>query len=209
MLEKIELVMKMKKYTIITIITIGIILGFLTGIYIYRINKISNEQKEYIAEKVEDECTAIGELGEDELASLITTNNDEDKVSPNCTIILKVYHEACNHLIESRQSIEEADVNMTEEELREKFSDWEIQKFTPTEIVLYKEVKEFCNEHYLLKDEDGYITIYTLDEDENAQFFNKTEIPTEYLAEEDLEQIRNGLKVYTEKELNKTLEDFE
>ncbi len=199
----------MKKYTIIAIITIGIILGFLTGIYVYKINKISNEQKEYIAEKIEDECTAIGELDDEDIANLITTNNNEEKTSPNCTIILKVYHEACNHLIENRQSIEEADVNMTEDELKQRFSDWEVQKFTPTEIVLYKEVDEFCDEHYLLKEENGYITIYKLDENENAQIFNTTEISTEYLAEEDLEQIRNGIKVYTDKELNKTLEDFE
>ena len=98
---------------------------------------------------------------------------------------------------------------MTEEELKERFSDWEVQKFTPTEIVLYKEVEEFCNEHYLLKEENGYITIYKLDENDNAEFFNTTEIPTEYLAEEDLEQIKNGMKVYTDVELNKTLEDFE
>ncbi len=199
----------MKKYTIITIITIGIILGFLTGIYLYRLNRITHEQKDYIAEKVEDECTAIGELDEEELANLITTNNSEEKTSPNCIITLKVYHEACGHLIESRQSIEETEVNITEEELKEKFSDWEVQKFTPTEIVLYKEVDEFCDEHYLLKEDNGYITIYKLDENDNAQIYNTTDISTEYLAEEDLEQIRNGIKVCTDKELNKTLEDFE
>ena len=199
----------MKKYTIIVIITIGIILGFLTGIYVYRINKISNEQKMYTAEKVEDECTALSGLEYEEIASLVTTNSDEEKTSPNCTIILKVYHESCKHLIETRQSIEEADVNMTEEELKQRFSNWEVQRFTPTEIVLYKEVDEFCDEHYLLKEEDGYITIYKLDENENPTFFNTTEISTQYLAEEDLEQIRNGIKVYTDKELNKTLEDFE
>ncbi len=198
----------MKKYTIIAIVIVGIILGFLTGIYLYRINKMDDEQ-EYIAKTIEDECTAIGELDEEELANLIQTNNEEEKTSPNCIITLKVYHEACQHLIEKRQNIEEAEVNMTEEELKERFSDWEVQKFTPTEIVLYKEVNEFCNEHYLLKEEDGYITIYKLDENENAEFFDTTEIPTEYLAEEDLEQIRNGIKVYTQKELNKTLEDFE
>lgn len=199
----------MKKYTIISIIIIGIILGFLTGVYLYRINRINNEKKQYIADKIEDECTAIGELDNGEIANLITTNSDEEKTSPNCVITLKVYHEACKHLIESKQSIEEAEVNMTEEELKQRFSDWEVQKFTPTEIVLYKEVNEFCDEHYLLKEENGYITIYKLDEDENAEFFNKTEISTEYLAEDDLEQIRNGIKVYTDKELNKTLEDFE
>jgi len=61
----------------------------------------------------------------------------------------------------------------------------------------------------MLKEENGYIAIYKLDENENAQFFQTTEISTDYLAEEDLSKIREGIKVYTEKELNKTLEDFE
>lgn len=199
----------MKKYTIIAIIIVGILMGFLTGIYLYKINRIDNNEKEIIAETIEDECTTIGELDEDKFQDFVKTNSEEEKTSPNCIITLKIYHEACKHLIETRQSIEEAEVNLTEEELKERFNDWEVQKFTPTEIVLYKEVSEFCNEHYLLKDENGYITIYRLDENENAEFFNTTEIPTEYLAPEDLEKIKEGIKVYTDKELNKTLEDFE
>ena len=105
--------------------------------------------------------------------------------------------------------IEDAVVNMTEQELREKFYEWEIQKFTPTEIVLYKELDGFCNEHFLLKEKDGYIAIYKLDENNNSELFKTTEISIEYLAEEDLENIKQGIKIYTKRELNKTLEDFE
>ena len=196
----------MKKYTIIAIITVGILLGFLTGLYLYKINQIDYSNKEIVAESIEDDCTAIAQLSEE---GLLETNNAEEKTSPNCVITLKVYYETCEHLIETRKNIEEAEVNLTEEELKERFPDWEIQRFAANEIVLYKEVNEFCNEHFLLKEKDGYITIYKLDENDNAEFFQTTEISTEYLAEEDLSQITNGIKVYTEKELNKTLEDFE
>ena len=199
----------MKKCAIIAIIIVGVILGFLTGVYLYKINHVDNNKQKIIAETIEDECTAIEELNDEEFEDFIKTSNEEEKTSPNCAIVLKVYHEACKHLIEKKQSIEETQVNMTEEELKERFSDWEVQKFTPTEIVLYKEVPEFCDEHYLLKEENGYISIYKLDENDNEEFFQTTEISTEYLTDEDLEQIKNGIKIYTEKELNKTLEDFE
>lgn len=199
----------MKKYTIIAIVTVGIVLGFLTGLYLYKINQIDYSEKRIIAETIEDKDAAIVELNDSELSNLIETNNTEEKTSPNCIITLKIYYEVCEHLIETRKNIEEAQVNLTEEELKQKFNNWEVQKFTSNEIVLYKEVNEFCDEHFLLKEEDGYITIYKLDENQNAEFFQTTEISTEYLAEEDLEQIRNGIKIYTQKELNKTLEDFE
>jgi len=199
----------MKKYTIIAIIALGIALGFLTGLYLYKINNIDYSNKEIIAETIEDECTAIENLGNQELDNIIKTNSGEEKTSPSCIITLKVYYEKCEHLIETRKNIEETQVNLTEEELKKRFTDWEIQKFAPSEIVLYKEINEFCNEHFILKEEEGYIAIYKLDENNNAEFFQTTEICTEYLAEEDLNKIRNGIKIYTEKELNKTLEDFE
>lgn len=199
----------MKKYTIIAIITVGIILGFLTGLYLYKINKIDYSNKEIIAETIEDDCTSIAKLNNEELYDIIQTNEVEEKTSPNCKITLKVYYETCKHLIETRKNIKETEVNLTEEELKQKFPDWEIQRFAPNEIVLYKEVNKFCDEHFLLKEEDGYIAIYKLDENNNAKFFQTTEISTDYLAEEDLTKIRNGIKVYTEKELNRTLEDFE
>ena len=199
----------MKKYTIITIIVIGIILGFLTGVYLYKINQIENEEKTLEIAEIEDECTEIAELNENGKLDLIRTNSEDQKTSPNCVLTLKIYYNNCGHLIEKKENIKETEVNMTEEELKEQFSEWEIQKFTPTEIVMYKEVNEFCNEHYLLKEKDGYISIYSLDENNNEKFIETTDISIEYLTEKDLENIEKGITIYTKKELNRTIEDFE
>ena len=196
----------MRKYTIITIVIIGIILGFFTGVYLYRINQVENER---FAEVNQEEINNILNNNNEEILNIIKTNTEEEKVSPNCNLILKIYYNKCEHLIEKKEVIEDAVVNMTEQDLREKFYEWEIQKFTPTEIVLYKEINEFCDEHYLLKDKDGYIVIYKLDENNNSELFQTTEISTEYLAEKDLENIKQGIRIYTKKELNKILEDFE
>ena len=117
----------MKKYTIITIIAIVLLLGFLTGLYLYRINKTDITEEEIIAETIEDECTAIAKLSNKELPNIIQTSKKEEKTSPNCIITLKVYYEKCEHLIETRKNIEEVEVNLTEEELEQRFNDWEIQ----------------------------------------------------------------------------------
>lgn len=54
----------MKTTWIIILITLIVILGFITGIYFYRINKIENVPKEetIVTSKIDDECTAISEL---------------------------------------------------------------------------------------------------------------------------------------------------
>lgn len=108
---------------VIIIIIVAIILGFFTGIYLYRINKIDTKiETEKIAEVIGND-TKIEKKD-------LRVSNTEEKTSPNCTIILKVYYKICDHLIETRKNIEEAEVNMTEAELKEKFKDWELQKFT-------------------------------------------------------------------------------
>ncbi len=61
----------------------------------------------------------------------------------------------------------------------------------------------------MLKEKDGNIAIFKLDQNNNQTFLEDTEIATEYLTEEDLEKIKQGIIIYTKKELNKTIEDFE
>lgn len=81
----------MKKYTFILIIAIGIILGFLTGVYLYRINQIDKNLE--LADGIEDECTEIALV--EEGGELIATNNKEEKTSPNSTLTLKIYYNKC------------------------------------------------------------------------------------------------------------------
>ncbi|CDD26840.1 putative uncharacterized protein [Clostridium sp. CAG:452] len=198
----------MKKYTVIMVV--ALILGFLVGVYLYKINyKKNNNEGMKIAQKVEDECTDFAELEANGALTTIVTNGQEEKISPNCLLTLKIYYKTCGHLIEKSKNIEQSLVNLTEEELRKQLPEWEIQKFTPEQIVLYKELNEFCNEHYKLKIENGYVRIYEVDEQKNEKLLKSTDISSEYLTTEDLEKLKNGIEIYTKKELNKTIEDFE
>lgn len=198
----------MKKYTVIMVV--ALILGFLVGVYLYKINyKKNNNEEMKIAQKVEDECTDFAELEANGALTTIVTNGQEEKISPNCLLTLKIYYKTCGHLIEKSKNIEQSLVNLTEEELRKQLPEWEIQKFTPEQIVLYKELNEFCNEHYKLKIENGYVRIYEVDEQKNEKLLKSTDISSEYLTTEDLGKLKNGIEIYTKKELNKTIEDFE
>lgn len=189
----------MKKYVIIVVV-IGIILGFLTGLYLYKVNQMKDNKSGQVNQ---DENNVIEKIANENIDNSVSANNEEEKVSPNCVLILKVYYTKCEHLIQNKKNIEEAEVNMTEQELKEKFRDWEVQRFTPTEIVLYKEIDEFCDEHYLLKEKDGYIAVYKLDEEDKPTLIETTEISTEYLAEQDLKEIKNGIKIFSKSELRK------
>ena len=63
--------------------------------------------------------------------------------------------------------------------------------------------------HYLLKDVYGHIEVYYLDENNNEYLYKKTDISTEYLSEEDIDDLQVGIEVEGIEALNKMLEDFE
>lgn len=189
----------MRKITII-IITIGVILGFLIGIYLYNTNQESKNL--IIAEKEE---TKIETKKEDKEVS-----NQEKLITPNTKIIIKTYYKDCNHIIEESAALEDEWINLNEEELSKQANNFTIQKFSPEEVVLYKEENGFCNEHYLLIEKNGYIEVYFLDEKGEMKFMtNIVDIATELLPEKDREELKTGIKVYGKKELNKKIEDFE
>lgn len=62
---------------------------------------------------------------------------------------------------------------------------------------------------YVLKNEDNYIDVYYLDDNNDEYLYKKTDISTEYLSQEDLDDLNSGIEVVGLEELNKILEDFE
>ncbi|MCI9064139.1 MAG: hypothetical protein HFJ17_06015 [Clostridia bacterium] len=65
------------------------------------------------------------------------------------------------------------------------------------------------NTRYLVKDINGYIYVYYIDNENNEILYKKTEISTEYLSIGDLDDLEIGIEVVGSKQLNQLLEDFE
>jgi len=193
----------MRKYAIIPVIIIGAIASFFIGFYLF---KISNVEKEQSQAMVLNENNVIN----DKEYALVRVNAVEDKITPNTTIIKKVYYIDCEHLKQEEKNPTKNEINMNKSEFQTQYIGWEIQRFTNNEVVIYKEVYDFCNEHYLIKDQDGKIVVYKLNKyDKEIEKIEETEIETKYLTEADLEKIKEGIKVYSKKEISKVLEDFE
>lgn len=205
----------MKKTWIILLAVAIIIIGIIAGIAIYEKNikeNISNNvvEKEIneVSEKVTDECTEEWERLEKANLEL-ETNSNEEKISPNCLLTLKRYYKECEHTINEYIEIPQNLVNKTQEDLEKEYPNWEVQKYSSTKIELYNEFDSDCGQHFLLKNDDGKITIYRINEEMQEEVYQKTEISIDYLTETDKIQIENGIRVNGIEELNQLIEDFE
>ncbi len=198
----------MKKGYLISFIGIVMFVILITiGVIIYSNTNSNLEEKEE-----EKNIIKKNEIEENMLQSntqLVTTSQEQEKVSPNCLFIFKIYYKKCEHIVVDKEIASEVMVNKTREDLESIYKDWNIVTFRNDEVLFYKEEEGICKEHYILKELEGCIAIYSLDEEERETLKEKTAIITTYLPEEDVDRLKEGIRVDGTDKLNKALEDYE
>lgn len=192
-----------KKYIIVLVLAAIIASGIIVGVILGGNDKTSNLKPE-IDTKL---ATENKELEDD--IQIVTTSNIKVKTSPNTLFIFKTYYKDCNHTKTKKIEIPKEFVNQTEEEMQEKYRDWKIEKFTSSEVIFYEEQEGICNEHYVIRENNGYVAIYTIDSLAQETLKETTEIVTSYLPETDKQRLQEGIKVIGQESLNATIEDYE
>jgi hypothetical protein len=205
----------MKKSWITIILLLIIAIAVILWIFIYNKNNNKGDNiVEYslneISEKVTDECTEeMEKIDEEAKVQEIEANSQEEKISPNCLVTLKKYYEECNHTINEYIDIPQNLVNKTEDDLKKQYAGWEVEKYSSTEIVLYREYSEECGQHFVIRNVEGKISIYRINENNEEELYEATDISVDYLTETDKIEIENGIRVNGKEELNQIIEDYE
>ena len=171
-----------KKWLIIGVIILGIILGVVFGIYAYDRGRMSDTNM-IDTQKLADVENNKQLNNETNANVAIETSSIDMKVSPNAIIIQKRYYKSCDHLIKEVVDVPEDLIN--------------------------KEFDGICNEHYVIKEHDGVIGIYTENNEGIQEWQEDTEISTKYLPDTDLEQFKIGTKIVGKNNLYSFLEDYE
>lgn len=192
------------KKTIIILISIFFIvaLGVYFGVTMYDNNK-QNQYNNLL------ENNMVSQENNIKISSLETSSAEEEKTTPNTLIIYKTYYTKCNHYVKEYKKIDASLVNYTEKELKAKCRNWNIDEFSSEEIEMSKEKEDFCGEHYKIKLENSAIVIYSIDENGTEKEYQHTGITTEYLTQEDILKLTQGIYVYGKENLTSTIEDYE
>ena len=199
----------MNNKTMMIIVAVLLAIATIYSVYAIFSNDEDIEEENnntYVSELIEDECT---EEYKEEQENSTTVTSTEEKISANSQLILKKYYAKCEHTINEYVEMPEELVNMTEEEVKLQYPDWEVIGFEPNKVTLYKEFDDVCGEHFKLRIEEGKIVIYLVNQDGTESLYEKTDISSEYLTETDLINMQDGLEIFGKEELNKIIEDFE
>lgn len=187
------------------LIAILLLIGIVAGIYAYQKNSaqdsnvISNTQ---LAKEEEQKSKEIKE-------NSLSTVSMEEKVSPNCMLLEKQYFKGCDHIIKKAKDIPEKCINYSKGQFEKAYQNWKIEEFSSNHITVYQEKEGFCNEHYVIRENDGVLSIYSKNENGEESLVENTQIQTMYLPEEDLKRLEQGIEAVGNTQLNSILEDFE
>ncbi|MBQ9267711.1 MAG: hypothetical protein IJ217_05515 [Clostridia bacterium] len=120
------------------------------------------------------------------------------RISPYAKLIVEKYYKKCEHTTVDIIDVPKELINFTEEELKEKYDKWEIREFDPKEISIYREIDANCSSHYVIKNSEGYLAVYSEITDDMLELKEKTEIEVASLREEDQLALSDGIKIYRE-----------
>ena len=138
-----------------------------------------------------------------------TTAVLEEKVGIKTEFALKKYYNECGHVHYSYSELPNEFINLTKKEIENIYSDWRVEEFSSDRVTLAKNIDKICDNHYVLKLGKENIEIYKMIEAEDFELVRETNISKEYLTNEDVEKLEEGIFVFGISDLNSALEDFE
>lgn len=138
-----------------------------------------------------------------------TTAVIEEKLSYDANLTLKKYYNECGHCKLNLVELPKEFVNLTKKEIEVIYPNWNIEQFSSKNIVIGQNIDKICDDHYVLKMGEENIEIYKVMEAEDFKLLTETSISKEFLTENDIKKLEEGIFVYGISNLNSVLEDFE
>jgi hypothetical protein len=158
--------------------------------------------------------TLLGEETDDPYTGSNTDKTDKLVVETNKTLLeatmkLERYYIKCGHTLDEEHPLESRYIGKTEDELGALFPKWQIKRFTPEQVVLRMELDAYCPDHYLIKEEDGYLVIFRSDKDTGIPLIVEAmEISLEQLSQETIEEMKEGIVVDSIEGVEQVLENW-
>lgn len=150
----------------------------------------------------------IDRVNADSTGDAEVSSTDKELLTPNTQLIFKTTYNSCGHSIEKSAQASKDEINMSAEQLKAKYPNWELTAFSPPVVEMSRRIAAYCPGHYIIGQENGYITIYVYDEDGNKIVQERTEITVSTLTPEDQQALQAGIVADTEDQKEQTIEGF-
>lgn len=134
---------------------------------------------------------------------------NQELITPNTVLVFEVNFQLCGHSkIKRSVSPSDDEINLTEEQIKLNYKDWQLISFEPEKVILKKVVNTHCPDHFIIGVKGEGIAVYKYNIDGQKVLVNETDIQISTLTPEDQEIVKSGIVADTEDELQGILEGF-
>ncbi|SHI51040.1 BofC C-terminal domain-containing protein [Geosporobacter subterraneus DSM 17957] len=138
--------------------------------------------------------------------------NQDNIITNNTRFLLKTYFEQTRDTITREIKIPGDMIGKSLEEfsifLQNAYGEWDVRELNKDLVELYRIKDGISPNHYIVKQSNGYIAIFHIDEEGNPILLEQTNIPVSALTEIDREKLRRGIVVKGMDGVNQILEDY-
>jgi len=147
--------------------------------------------------------------------SVVEKENDKDEESINeilssTEIVFNRSYKLCKDVITEKRKPYIGEIGTKEEGIQSIFPGWTIEKFTGEQLVLSKQIDNYCSNHYILKEQGGLVTIYApLEEDEGLEVIKHTTVKVHSLPPDLQQEIEKGMAVESMEQIEYLIESWQ
>ena len=189
----------MRKYIILFLV--GILFFELT--FLVALNFFDKTNEEFVDSEIE-KVMKINQFTKTEETSI-----DDNKIGINTKLVVEEFYTNCDHKNEIKKDVEKDMINLTQEEFEKNYLQYKVKEFSKEKIVVEEEISGICNEHFKIVLGEDFIEVFKLDSNEEEELYLVTDISRDYLTDEDIYNLDNGIIVYGRENINLKLEDYE
>ena len=139
-----------KAFFVAVIFMLGLSMGMYYGV---TSNKIEISEKKQPIDSVQD-VVIKNVQNENKKEVIEETLAKEERVSPYAKMVIEKKFSKCGHTTLNVIDVPKELVNLTKEEIEEKYSGWDIKEFSKEEFTLFRLIEANCEDHFVLKEEN-------------------------------------------------------
>lgn len=194
---------KTKKFNLIYLILTCIVISTIAfAVFYFYIDKQLSYPKD---EETKLEKDIILEPNINNNATVQVTTKAEDEIKTYTKLVYQYYYEGTDEVIQTTSEPPYYLINKNKEQIEEHYPDWQLVSFSDKKVVLRKSISIPNNsDEFVIGAFENYICIYY--GDGTIKEITQTNISS--LSAEEQELIKKGIKVKSEEELIKYLQDY-
>ncbi len=136
--------------------------------------------------------------------------SQSEVITEETIFVFERYYRLCQHSKINERHANFEEIGLSLDEVKQLHHEWLVKDFSPSRVLLIKELDGYCPDHYLIKEKDGYIAVFqTIENGEGVLLLCQTQMNVDFLENGIKDRVREGILVDTLEDVEYLIESWD